>query len=322
LISATAAARSARRDEIIALAAGLVTVLLWGSAFVAIRAAGQSLSPATIGLGRLLVSSAILGVVALVRREPLPSGRDILAIAAYGVLWLGVYSITLNAAERLVDAGTAAMIINIGPILIAIGAGVFLREGFPARLFTGCLTAFAGCVVIGVGTVGTASSSVLGMILCFVAACAYAAAVVVQKPVLARVSPFQVTWIGCAAATVACLPFVAVLANDASSASGVSIGWMVYLGAGPTALGFATWAVALQRTSAGRMASIAYLIPVVAIILGWLVLGETPPFLATSGGILCLAGVLVARRRPHDDKAAGAWQPGWPCSGNRSRRNA
>jgi drug/metabolite transporter (DMT)-like permease len=116
LISATAAARSARRDEIIALAAGLVTVLLWGSAFVAIRAAGESLSPATIGLGRLLVGSAILGVVALVRREPLPRGRDILAIAAYGVLWLGVYSITLNAAERLVDAGTAAMIINIGPI--------------------------------------------------------------------------------------------------------------------------------------------------------------------------------------------------------------
>jgi drug/metabolite transporter (DMT)-like permease len=272
-------------------------VFLWGSAFVAIRAAGETLSPGAIGLGRLLVSSALLGVVALVRREPLPRGRDLLPIAAYGVLWLGVYSITLNAAERHVDAGTAAMIINAGPILIAIGAGIFLGEGFPRRLFAGCLVAFGGCVLIGLATIDSGSRSGIGVALCIVAACAYAAAVVVQKPVLARVSPFQVTFVGCAAATIACLPFAPVLVASAGKAGAGAIGWTVYLGAGPTALGFATWAIALKRTTAGRMASLTYLIPLVAIVLGWLVLGETPPLPAIGGGALCLGGVVLARRK-------------------------
>jgi drug/metabolite transporter (DMT)-like permease len=291
------AVTATRRTDVVAVIAGLVTVMLWGSAFVGIRAAGEAFSPGALGLGRLLVSSAILGAVALVRREPVPRGRDMLAIAAYGVLWLGVYSVTLNAAERHVDAGTAAMIINTGPILIAVLAGIFLREGFPHRLFAGCAVAFGGCVLIGVAALGSGSRSGLGVVLCIVAASAYAVAVVVQKPVLARVPPFQVTWIGCAAATIACLPFGPALVTDAAHADGAAIGWTVYLGAAPTALGFATWAIALRRTSAGRMASLTYLIPLVAIVLGWAVLGETPRWLAASGGVLCLAGVVLARRR-------------------------
>jgi len=129
------------RRDLPALAAGLVTVTAWGSAFVGIRAAGHALSPGSIALGRLLVSCAALGTVAAIRREPLPARRDLWQIAAYGVLWLGLYSVALNAAERRVDAGTAAMLVNTGPILIAIMAGIFLREGFPPGLFAGCAVA-------------------------------------------------------------------------------------------------------------------------------------------------------------------------------------
>ena len=107
-----------------------MTVTAWASAFVGIRAAGEALSPGALALGRLLVCCAVLGAVALVRREPLPGRGDLLAIGAVGVLWLGVYSVALNEAERRVDAGTAAMLVNIGPILIAVLAGFFLREGF------------------------------------------------------------------------------------------------------------------------------------------------------------------------------------------------
>jgi drug/metabolite transporter (DMT)-like permease len=282
--------------DVAALIAGLVTVALWGSAFVGIRAAGEMFSPGALALGRLLVSCAVLGTVALVRREPLPRRRDLLAIAAYGVLWLAGYSVALNAAERLVDAGTAAMLINTGPILIAILAGIFLREGFPPGLFAGCAVAFAGCVMIGFATTQSRTQAGLGILLCAVAALAYALAVVVQKPVLARVSAFQVTWLGVAAATIACLPFAPTLATEAGNADATAIGWMIYLGAMPTALGFATWTFALRRTSAGRMGSMTYLSPLVAILLGWALLGETPPGLAAAGGALCLAGVYLTRR--------------------------
>ena len=294
----TVATTVAVRTDVAALAAGLVTVAAWGSAFVGIRAAGETLSPGPLALGRLIVSLAVLGTVAAVRREPLPGRRDLLWIAAFGVLWLAVYSVALNEAERRVDAGTAAMLVNTGPILIAIFAGIFLREGFPPGLFAGCAVAFCGVVVIGLATAESGARSGLGVVLCIVAALAYSVAVVVQKPVLARVSSFQVTWLGLAAATVACTPFAPALATEAARADASTIGWMIYLGAVPTALGFATWAFALRRTSAGRMASITYLAPPVAILLGWAVLGETPPLLAAAGGALCLAGVALARRRP------------------------
>jgi drug/metabolite transporter (DMT)-like permease len=278
-----------------AVAAALVTVTLWGSSFVAIRAAGESLSPGSLALGRLLVAAPLLGIAAAIWREPFPHRRDLAQIAAFGVLWLGVYSVTLNEAERRVDAGTAAMLINTGPIVIAILAGIFLKEGFPRWLFAGCAVAFTGCVLIGLGNAG--ADSRLGIALLVIAALAYAAAAVIQKPVLARVSPLHVTFLGCAVGLIVCLPFAPVLVGELDAAGAAAVGWMVYLGAAPTALGFATWAFALRRMNAGRLASLAYLIPVVAIVLGWALLGEAPPWLAAIGGALCLAGVAIARRR-------------------------
>ena len=292
-----------RQSDAAGLIAGLVTVVAWGSAFVGIRAGGASLSPGSIALGRLLVSCAILVPVALVRREPLPSSRDMLQVAAYGVLWLAIYSTTLNAAERTLDAGTAAMLINTGPILIAILAGIFLHEGFPRGLVAGCAVAFTGATLIAFVGTASRSGSGIGILLCAVAALAYALAVLVQKSALARVSSFQVTWLGAVAATIACLPFAPLLANEATLAGTVAIAWTVYLGAVPTALGFATWSFALRRTSAGRTAPLNYLIPVVATILAWLILGETPPLIALVGGALCITGVYIARRGPRTEDA-------------------
>src|SRR5688572_23886763 len=110
------------------LAAG-VTVLLWASAFVAIRSAGEHFGPGALALGRLLAGSAVLVVVLLVRRESWPPRAAWPGIVAAGVLWFGVYMVALNWGEQEVDAGTAAMIVNIGPVLIALLAGWLLKEG-------------------------------------------------------------------------------------------------------------------------------------------------------------------------------------------------
>src|SRR5215510_1113012 len=219
-----------RQSDAAGLIAGLVTVLVWGSAFVGIRAADASLSPGSIALGRLLVTCAILVPVVLVRREPLPSRRDMLQVAAYGVLWLAIYSTTLNGAERTVDAGTAAMLINTGPILIAILAGIFLHEGFPRGLLAGCAVAFTGATLIAFVGTASRSGSGIGILLCVVAGLAYALAVLVQKPALARVSSFQVTWRGAVAAPIAAAPpRVASFARSAAKGTH-AIAWTVYLG--------------------------------------------------------------------------------------------
>jgi len=272
-----------------------VTVMLWGSAFVAIRAAGETISPGALAFGRVLVSSAVLSAVALARRKPLPAGRDLMRIVAYGILFQGVYSVALNEAERYVDAGTAAMLIGCGPLLIAVLAGLFLREGFPRRLFAGCAVAFVGSTIIGFATSQTGSSASLGLVLLLIAVLAYATAVVIQKSALARVSALQVTWLGCVSATLALFPFAPLLWQEVMNTGATSIGWIVYLGLFPTAIGFAAWTFALRRTSAGRMGAMLYLVPLIAVVLGWAILGETPPWLAVAGGAFCLGGVYLAR---------------------------
>jgi drug/metabolite transporter (DMT)-like permease len=292
-----AARAGARREPLLALAAALVTVVVWASAFVGIRSAGHELSPGALALGRLLIGSVALGALVLIRREPLPTRRDLPAIALCGLLWFGVYNVVLNEAERRVDAGTASMLVNVGPILIALLAGLLLAEGFPRGLFGGIAIAFAGVVVIAFATSEQGIAAGWGSLLCVVAALAYSGAVVVQKPLLARVSALQVTWLACTVGALACLPFAPALTRELGPAESSAIGWVVYLGAVPTAIGFLTWAYALARTTAGRMGTTTYLVPPVAILLGWAILGETPPSLAYIGGALCLAGVVFARRR-------------------------
>ena len=298
------------RADVAALAAGLFTVTLWGSAFVGIRAAGVAFSPGSLALARLLVSCLVLGAAAAFRRDPWPSRRDVFKIAVYGVLWLAVYSVSLNAAERIVDAGTAALLVNVGPVVVAILAGIFLGEGFPPRLFVGCAIAFAGCALIGFATAQSRSGAAVGIVLLAVAVIAYSTAIVVQKPVLARVPPFQVTFIGVAAATIVCLPFAPTLVSEVGKAGSGVLAWTVYLGAFPTAIGFASWGFALRRTKAGQLGTLTYLAPVVAVLLGWVVLRETPPWLAVAGGLLALSGVYFARRAPAVAKPARVSSPG------------
>jgi drug/metabolite transporter (DMT)-like permease len=294
----TTASPPVERERYFALGAALVTVTLWASAFVGIRDAARHLSPGALALGRLTVASIALGLIVLARREPLPSRRDLGVIAFVGIFWFGIYNLALTEAEQRVDAGTAAMLVNIGPILIAVLAGIVLHEGFPPRLLGGMAIAFAGVVVIGSATSDGGLTPSWGALLCLVAAIGYAVGVVAQKPVLTRVSAVQVTWLACTFGAVVCLPFAGTLASELPDAPGSAIGWMVYLAIAPMAIGFLTWGYALARTTAGRMGSMTYLVPPIAVLLGWLLLDETPPALALAGGALCLAGVIVAQRRP------------------------
>lgn len=280
----------------LALLAAFVTVGLWASAFVGIRDAGHHISPGALSLARLVVATLALGALVAAKREPIPPRSDWPRIAFVGLLWLGAYNVLLNAAERRVDAGTAAMLVNIGPVLIAILAGALLKEGFPRNLFIGCGVAFAGVTVIGVATSERGVDSATGVIECLAAAVAYSVAVVAQKPLLARNSGLTITFMACAVAMVACLPFAPTLAHDAGAAPTSSVAWAIYLGLVPTAIGFTTWAYALKRTSAGKMGAFTYLVPPLAVLLGWIVLSESPPALALAGGLLCLAGVAITRR--------------------------
>jgi drug/metabolite transporter (DMT)-like permease len=299
-------------DNSRAAGAAAVTVVLWASAFVAIRSAGGHFSPGALALGRLLVASLALSVMWLISGDGWPPRAAWPGIAGSGLLWFGLYMVTLNWGEREVDAGTAAMVVTIGPILIALLGGWLLREGFPRRLGAGMAVSLAGAIVVGVSesassgsaSSGSASSGahggqspLLGVALCVVAAVCYAAGVVLQKPALGHASAVQVTTFGCFTGTVACLPFAGQLISQLGSAPASDTLNVVYLGLFPTMLGFTTWAYALARTPSGKMGATTYAVPGLVVVMSWLILGQVPRWLTLAGGALCLAGVAVSRGR-------------------------
>lgn len=276
-----------------------VTLIAWASAFVAIRGVRDSFDPGALALGRLLIGSAALGTLVLVRGSWVrPTRREWTLIAICGLAWFAVYNVSLNAAEQRVDAGTAAMLINVGPILIALLAGALLGEGFPRWLLIGAGVAFCGAVLIGTATAQTASSDIVGVLLCLLAALTWAIGVMAQKPALRRLPALQVTQMACTVGAVVCLPFAGQLVHDIPDASGGALAGIVYLGLVPTAVAFCTWAYALSRMNAGRLGVATYLVPPLTIAIAWPALGEAPPALAFVGGAVALAGVALSRRRP------------------------
>lgn len=289
---------NSRRTDLLAPAAAAVTVVLWASAFVSIRSAGAAYSPGALALGRLSAGAVSLGAICLLRRAGLPPRAAWRGIAISGVLWFGFYMVVLNWGEQQVDAGTAALVVNIGPLLIALLGARLLGDPMPPRLLAGMAVSFAGALAVGLSMSGSGGSSVLGVVLCLLAAVGYAGGVVAQKPALAKASALQVTTFGCLVGAVGCLPFAGQLVREAADAPVSATLNMVYLGVFPTALAFTTWAYALARTTASRMGATTYAVPALVVLMSWLALGEVPGLLTLGGGVLCLAGVAVSRSRP------------------------
>jgi drug/metabolite transporter (DMT)-like permease len=301
-----------------ALAAAGVTVVLWASAFVSIRSAGAAYSPGALALGRLATGAVVLGAISLIRRVGRPPRAAWPGILISGLLWFGAYMVLLNWGEREVDAGTAALVVNVGPVLIALLGGWLLGEGLPGRLLAGIAVSFVGAIVVGLSMSDGGRSSVLGVLLCLLAAVAYAGGVVAQKPALRHATALQVTTYGCLVGLVACLPFAGVLVSEVAHAPLSATLNMIYLGVFPTAVAFTTWAFALARTTAGRMGATTYVVPALVVLMSWLFLGEVPGLLTLAGGLLCLAGVAVSRRRDNrrrDNRRRDNWRR------NNRRRN-
>lgn len=279
-----------------AAAAAAVTVFFWASAFVSIRSAGQHYGAGALALGRMLVASLVLLAFWAVRREGLPPRETWPRIATGGLLWFAVYMLVLNQGEHAVDAGTAAMLVNVSPALTVLLAGWLLKEGFTRRILLGLAICLLGAALVGLaagGTRGTASLGGAG--LCLVAALCSALGTVVQKPALRQASALQATTFGCLVGAIACLPFAGQLWSEAREAPASATANLVYLGVFPTAVAFVTWNYALARTEAAKLGVTTYIVPPLVVLLSWALLRETPGPSAVLGGFLCLLGVGVAR---------------------------
>ncbi|MFB7843726.1 DMT family transporter [Microbacterium sp. NPDC056052] len=288
-----------RRHGALVLMAAVVTVVLWASAFIGIRGAGPHFDPGALALLRMAVGTIALTAIALRRGIRLPARRHWLLVAVWGVGWFCIYNLALNAAEHTLDAGTAAMVVNLAPLMVVVFSGLFLREGFPKPLLIGAPIAFGGVVLIGLNSsTKSGAIDIAGLLLALLAAIMYAGCTLLQKHLLsAGTDATTLTWLGAAVGTIALLPWTGSLVGALQTAPLDATLWVVYLGVFPTAIAFTTWAYVLQRSTAGQTSATTYVVPAIAILLSWLILGEVPTPLMFLGGALCLLGVLVTRLR-------------------------
>jgi drug/metabolite transporter (DMT)-like permease len=294
-IGATASSASGRAW--LPTAAVGTTLLLWASAFVAIRHLGHQVTPGALSLGRLLVAAIVLSVLLLRSARSRLTRREVLLLLGCGVCWFGVYNLALNASERRIDAATAAMLVQIGPILIALLAAAFLGERLSGWFASGMVVAFGGVVVIATAMRGDGGSDLGGVLLALLAAATYAVGVVCQKVLLHRLSGLQVTCLACWIGVVVCLPWIGDLEGVVRHGSAGTLATIAYLGVFPTAIAFSTWAYALRHTDASKLALTTFLVPGLTAVLAWMLLSEVPPGLVFVGGAVCIAGVVLSRRQ-------------------------
>lgn len=272
----------------------LTTVVLWGSAFVAIRAGLQGYSPGGLALLRLLTSSIIFYYLLFgsgKKRSPILK-RDLYRVLFAGAIGIGCYNIALNYGEILVPAGIASFIVSQIPVVTALLAVIFLREHINRYGLLGI-----GLSVLGVTMIALSHHaefkfylSVFYLIFaCFAVGCYN----ILQKPLFQKYKVMDLTAYAIWGGTIVLLVFLPNLIHDLQHTTLKATATVIYLGIFPGVIGYSTWSYALSTIPASRAASFLYFMPVFATLIGWIWLGEIPALIALVGALIALLGVWV-----------------------------
>jgi drug/metabolite transporter (DMT)-like permease len=283
-------------DPRVLLALG-ATVFLWASAYAGIRDALEVFGPGEVALARLLVAAVVLALYAAATRMRMPEARDLPVVLLAGLLAFAVYHVALNYGEITVSAGAAGVLIATAPVFTALMAAAFLGERLRSLGWAGMAVSFAGAALISMDEGEGFTLLDPGAFLILLSAVCVSVYFVFQRPYLAKYGALAFTTYAIWAGTVFVLPYLpGLFAQSLAAPTGTTL-VLVYLGLFPTALGYVTYAYAMSRMDASVAVSFLYLIPVLAYLIGWAWLGETPTPLSVIGGLLALAGVVLVNRR-------------------------
>jgi drug/metabolite transporter (DMT)-like permease len=288
--------RSSRVDWIIFLALGFI----WGSSYLFIKLAVDDFGTFTLVSLRLLVGAALLWIVIRVAHQPLPRERRIYGhLLVMAIINITIPFLLITWAEASVESSLAAILTSPVPLFAIVLSSLFLPDE-PIRLngLIGLLVGFVGVVIVTSPGLTGEKSSLAGELALLGAAFSYAAGAVYSRRNVRGLPPmipavFQVTFAAIIVTTLALLvehPWTATPDTQAI----FSILWLGTLGSGVAYLLvfrlFAHW-------GATRTTLVAYLLPVVGIVLGYLVLAEPIDGRLIFGTALIIAGVFLVNSR-------------------------
>ena len=272
----------------------------WGSTFVAIRYGVQVLPPFVLASARYLISGPLMLAVCALRGMPLrQSRRDLALLALLGVLMLSVGNMGLVWAEQYLSSGLASLLVAVIPLYVAGLEAVLPRgEGLRARGWLGIAVGFAGLVVLlspglreGMGgTSGQLKGSVVAVLGAFGWACG---SVISRRARLAASAFVAAAWE---------MTFGGIFNFGVLTATGgslnvhfskqaiVSVTWLVIFG---SLVGYTAYVYLLEHVPVAKVATYAYVNPIVAVGLGAIFLGERLVPIEAVGMLAILAAVYL-----------------------------
>ncbi len=278
------------------LLAGLAVVVLWASAFPAIRVAAPLMGVIGLSFARLATATVALVIIALIVKARLPRARDLGWIFACGFVGMTAYQLLLNWGELYVPAGTASIIIAAAPLVSVATARILFSERISPVTIVGSVIALAGVAFVCLARAGVSLSAAVWIVV---------AAMVVQgiyhplqRPLLKKYKSIEVACYAMIAGTVMTLPLVPLDIDGLLGAGPAPWLAALYLGLFPSAAGFVLWGYAVARMPVAVSTSMLYLVPPVAVLIAWLWLGELPILPELLGGLIVIAGVVVISQGP------------------------
>ncbi len=270
------------------------SALMWGSSFLLIEIGLRDLHPATVAFLRILFGALTLAALPAARRAVPRTALP--AVAVLGIIWMGIPFLLFPVAQQWIDSSLAGMLNGAAPLFTAAVAILAFRRRLGWPQLAGLVLGFAGVVAISWPAVQSAESTALGAALILVATILYGVAFNLAEPLEQRHGALPVILRAQLAALVFVAPFgFAGLAGSSLTPSSVLA--MVGLGSLGTGLAFVAFVTLVGKVGAPRGSVTVYFIPVVAIALGVIFLGESVALASVIGTGLAIAGAYLTSRR-------------------------
>jgi drug/metabolite transporter (DMT)-like permease len=290
-----------RRPGLVAWACLVIVYFVWGSTYLFIRIGIETMPPLLMAAARFLVAGIILFPLALRRAHGWPAKKEWIATGVAGVLLL-VANGVVGVGERTVPSSLAALLIATVPLwLLGIDAGLnHARLGLAP--LAGLLLGLAGVALLsGVG--GSGHVSVTGALIILGAAATWALGTIMARrgtlppsPALASGMEMLIGGAALLVLSAATGEFSSLHLGQVSTRSWLALAYLIVIG---SIVAFSAYGIANRMLPTATVATYAYVNPVIAVLLGTLILGENLTTMMIIGGVLIVgAVVLVVRRSP------------------------
>ena len=273
----------------------------WGASFLFIKVIVEDVSPVELVAGRLFFGAvAVLGFIVITRHEfrwspGIPPKMALQAVASNIVpFWL------ISWGEQHINSGTASVLNSTVPIFTAVFAAAFLmEERFTSGRLIGLLLGFAGIIVLtGDDALHVTDADVLGQLAVVAAAACYGASAVYSRTLLRDNDPVTLSALQLAMGTLICVPLVIGLEGAPAYGSMGLDAWGSLLGLGlaGTGIAYIAYLWLIEHTCSVRASLVTYIVPVIALFLGWAVLDESLGLNVIAGAALIVFGVATVMR--------------------------